>query len=135
MLCFNIGGYIIPKVRPLDKLRLATYHLTVGAVLVTFVGFMKVESESQMAYRQDFEEWKMSVNNEPTVKIGYNDYKRMLELVQECAMVLERSVPMIEDNDLLLVPLNNPNLTQKFDCHQLSNQAFEELEESLGLGN
>lgn len=125
--------------RPLDKIRFRAYTYIEGAVLIKFAGIVKVETKMAFKYRQDFEEWQMATKDNPAIKLGYNEYKKLLALIGECATILDHSVaetPMIEDNDLLLVPLSDPNSTQRFDCkNQLSNQAFEELEESLGLGN
>lgn len=90
-----------------------------------------IRLRTKMPVRHDYLEWKMSKDLKPTIHIDYTDYKKMLDLVSQCARILDKNKPQIEDNDLLLIPLD-PDGTIGFDCkNQLSNQAFADLEESL----
>ncbi len=87
-----------------------------------------------------FDEWNKAKAAKPTVKISFNEYRELLSLVGKAALILEKSKPeilMIEDNDLLIpieedeIPLVND--VEVFDRILESDQAFEALEESLGL--
>ncbi len=109
-----------------------TYHISEGAMIIDIADECKVlEIRFKMPVRNDYLEWKMSKDLKPTIHIDYTEYRSLLELVGQCARILEKNKPVIEDNDLLLIPLD-PDRTIGFDYNnQLSNQAFKDLEESL----
>lgn len=95
---------------------------------------------------QSWLEWNKAKSFHPSVKLDYRDYQKLLKAFGELAMTLDRvnkeneieveEVPCtelkpVEDNDLITLS----NDVEVFDRILESDQAFNELEESLGMRN